>query len=303
VPIHLPPISRREYFKRSLLAGAGLVLAPNLLAADRRTDANSWALMADTHIAGDAAKIARCINMADHFKSVSRELLALPKRPAGAFIIGDCAFNSGEKDDYATLTDLLDPLRVGGLPLHLTLGNHDRRDNFQVALEVKESASHPVQDKHVALLRTSEVNWFVLDSLEKTLQTSGSLGPTQLDWLVKSLDANRRKPAIIQTHHHPVKGENGNGLKDAETLLELIRPRKQVKAWIFGHTHRWNVSQDESGIHLVNLPPVAYVFQAANPSGWVHATVRRDGMKLELRCLDPTHKDHGQVVDLNWRTS
>ena len=87
MPIHLPPISRREFFARSLLAAAGLALAPSLLAASRRVDANSWALLADTHIAGDQARIARGINMAGHLKCVAREVLALPKRPVGLFVL------------------------------------------------------------------------------------------------------------------------------------------------------------------------------------------------------------------------
>jgi len=303
MPVHLPPLSRREFFKRTLLAGAGLAVAPDLFAARWRTDATSWALMADTHIAADVGRIARGINMADHFRRVTRQLFALLKRPAGAFILGDCAFNSGEKDDYATLVTLLAPLRAGGLPVHLALGNHDHRENFWWAFADARSAKRPVKDKHVALLRTSDVNWFMLDSLETTLQTPGSLGTAQLHWLAKSLDANRKKAAIILTHHHPVKAENGNGLKDTERLLELVRPRKQVKAWFFGHTHNWNVRKDESGIHLVNFPPTAYVFHPTIPSGWLHATVRRDGMKLELQCIDPAHEDHGQVVDLDWRTT
>ena len=61
------------------------------------------------------------------------------------------------------------------------------------------------------------------------------------------------------------------------------------------------VAQDESGIHLINLPPVAYVFQPSEPAGWVHATLERKGMKLELRCVDPAHKSHGQTVKLQWR--
>ena len=302
MPVHLPALSRRDFFKRMLLAGAGLAGAPSLLAARWRTDANSWALMADTHLAADSEKIARGINMADHFRTVCRELLALPKRPAGVFVIGDCAFNSGEQEDYATVGALLDPLRAAGLPLHLALGNHDQRENFWSVFEAVQSTKRRVKDKHVALLRASEVNWFMLDSLETTLQTPGFLGPAQLDWLANSLDANRRKAAIVLTHHHPVKASNGNGLKDAERLFELIRLRKQVKAWFFGHTHTWNLSQDESGIHLVNLPPTAYVFHASIPAGWVLATVHQDGIKLELRCINPAHKDHGQVVNLKWRT-
>jgi len=257
--------------------------------------------MADTHIAADPSQIARGINMAGHFKSASNDLFSLPKRPAGVFILGDCAFMSGEQEDYATFSELLDPLRARGLPLHLALGNHDQRDHFSTVLKPKKSTRQAVKNKHVALLRTADANWFMLDSLETTLQTPGSMGQAQLKWLAKSLDANPNKPALVLLHHNPGNSENVSGLKDTESLLEIIRPRKQVKAWIFGHTHKWNVRADESGIHLINLPPVAYVFQPENPSGWTHATVRHDGMNLKLRCIDPGHQNHDQMVVLKWR--
>jgi 3',5'-cyclic AMP phosphodiesterase CpdA len=260
-------------------------------------------LLADIHIAADPAKIAREINMTEHFKSVSREVLALPARPAGVFVVGDCAFNSGEPADYAQFTSLLDPLRASGLPLHLTMGNHDHRENFWAALKEKKAAKRPLADKQVALVKSRNVNWFMLDSLETTLQTPGLLGGEQLDWLAKALDANRRKPAVVLVHHNPGMREKIGGLKDTDALMEVIRPRRQVKAWIFGHTHTWQVNQDESELHFVNLPPVAYLFHPEDPAGWMHATARRDGMKLELRSLNPEHKDHGQIVDLKWRTA
>ncbi len=300
MPIHLPPISRRQFLVRSLAAGAGLALSPRLAAATRPADANSWALLADTHLAADRALLERGINMTDHFTSVSRELLSLPKRPAGVFIIGDCAFDSGEKGDYGVLTDLLEPLRQDQMPIHLALGNHDNRERFWEALLAEKAAKRPLADKQAALLRTSRANWFILDSLEKTLSTPGLLGHEQLDWLAKSLDSNRNKPALVLIHHNP--GISGNmGLKDTLALLEVIRPRRQVKAYIYGHTHAWKVEQDPSGIHLINLPPVAYVFHEGDPAGWVHATLEPKGLRLELRCVDLTHKAHGQVVALTWR--
>lgn len=301
MPIQLPPISRRNFLRRSLLTGAGLAFAPQLLAASRRTDATSFALLADAHIAADAAKMGRGVNMTDHWQAVAQEVVALPKRVANAFVIGDCAFNAGEPDDYAQFTKLLDPLRADGATLHLTLGNHDQREHFWTALKSQKAAKRPVADKQVALIKSKHVNWFMLDSLEKTLQTPGLLGAEQLQWLAETLDANRKTPAIVLVHHNPGTDNNIGGLKDTEALFEVIRPRKQVKAWIYGHTHNWKVTQDPSGIHLVNLPPVAYVFQQGDPSGWVHASTRGDGMKLELRSLDPTHTAHGQVVDLKWR--
>jgi hypothetical protein len=59
------------------------------------------------------------------------------------------------------------------------------------------------------------------------------------------------------------------------------------KAYIYGHTHTWKVEHDDSGLHLVNLPPVAYAFKDGDPSGWVHAMLEPDGMSLALRCIDP----------------
>jgi len=266
----------------------------------RSTDANSWALLADTHIAADPAVVNKTVNMTQHPAAASTEVLALPRSPAGVFVVGDCAFSKGEPGDYSQFSGLVEPMRVGGMPVHLGLGNHDQRENFWAALKLKAAATRPVADRQVALVTSKLVNWFMLDSLEKTLQTPGALGGDQLKWLATTLDANPDKPAVILVHHNP--GLDGNfGLKDTEALLEVMRPRKQAKAWVYGHTHNWKVSQDESGIHLVNLPPVAYVFTTSDPSGWVHATTRPEGMKLELRCLDPRHKAHGQVVDLKWR--
>jgi 3',5'-cyclic AMP phosphodiesterase CpdA len=216
------------------------------------------------------------------------------------FITGDCAFNRGEMGDYATLTQMLEPMRKEGMPIHLALGNHDHRERFWQALQEENVAKRPLADRQVALLETRHANWFILDSLETTLSTPGLLGHEQLEWLASALDANTKKPALVLIHHNP--GLTGNlGLKDTAAFLEIIRPRQQVKAYIYGHTHTWRVVKDSSGIHLINLPPVAYVFSEGEPSGWVRATLKSDSMRLELRCLDIEHKANGQVVDLKWR--
>ena len=300
MPIHLPAISRRQFLARSLAAGGCLAFGGKLFAASKRLDRNTWALLSDTHLSGNTAQVCRAVNMTEHFKSVSDELLSLPHRPAGVFIMGDCAFNSGELNDYGLFADFLKPIRQGQMPVHLALGNHDNRERFWEVLHEQKAAKRPLADRQVALLTTPRANWFILDSLETTLSTPGLLGHEQLNWLARELDARPRKPALVLLHHNPWL--NGNmGLKDTPALLEVIRPRRQVKAYIYGHTHNWKVEQDSSDIHLINLPPVAYVFREGDPSGWVHATVARDGMRLELRCLDKSHKAHGQTVDLKWR--
>jgi len=280
------------------------MLARTLPGAEKRVDENCWALFSDIHIAEDQTKAARGINMTNNLKGVSREVLELPARPARLLISGDCAFNSGEEGDYATLTELLRPLREAGLPIDLTVGNHDNRAHFWNALTDTKAAQRPLADRNVAVIKTPLANWFVLDSLEKTLQTPGFLGDSQLAWLAQQLDADARKPAIVVAHHNTtLLGPAKLALKDTDKLVEILRPRKQVKAYIFGHTHVWQYKQDKSGIHLINLPPVAYVFKEGEPSGWVQATVQPEGARLQLHCLDRKHKDHGQVLDLKWRAA
>ena len=155
-------------------------------------------------------------------------------------------------------------------------------------------------DKHVSLVRSELADWYVLDSLEITNSTPGLLGKEQLQWLEKSLDETPDKPALIVVHHNP--GMEGNfGLKDTVALLDLLRSRRRVKAYFFGHTHEWKVDRDTGGLHLVNLPPVAYVFKEGLPSGWVRADLRSDGMRLQLQCVKKDHPAHLQTHDLAWR--
>src|SRR5690348_1972284 len=112
MPIYLPPLSRRSFLRRTLLAAAGLGCARQLLAADRRTETNSWIFMADTHIAADAAKVNKSVNMTDHLAAAAKQIMELPARPVGMFVVGDCAFSQGEPGDYAQFTKLLEPLRA-----------------------------------------------------------------------------------------------------------------------------------------------------------------------------------------------
>jgi Icc protein len=302
LPIHLPPISRRRFLARSLAATAGLALPGNLFAAGRRVDEHSWALISDSHLAADREQISHDVNMAANFEAAATAVRSLKRLPAAALICGDLAFTTGEFGDYTTVEQLLRPLRATGMPLYLTLGNHDNRENFWVALTDAKAATRPVADHQTALVRSPRANWFILDSLEKTNSTPGLLGNEQLSWLARALDENKDKPALVVAHHNlNLTGDSKNAMKDSDRLLEIIRPRKQVKAYIFGHTHDWGIWPDQSGIHFVNLPPTAYVFTQGRPSGWVQASLERHGVRLQLHSLDPHHPQAGRVAELKWR--
>jgi 3',5'-cyclic AMP phosphodiesterase CpdA len=257
--------------------------------------------LADTHIDHDSALVARGVNMAENLRRVTMEVGGLERRPAWILVNGDCAYLKGMIGDYATFTGLLAPLRAAGLPIWMTLGNHDHRENFWRGVAEARAGGRPLVDKHVAVVKTPRANWFLLDSLDRVNVTPGLCGDLQLAWLAKALDANDDKPAVVCAHHNLADGVSKGTLIDTAALLDVLIPRRQVKAYIFGHTHDWNVTSHESGIHLINLPPVAYVFKPGKPNGWVHATVEENGMRLKLHCLDRGHGAHGEVKELRWR--
>ncbi len=105
------------------------------------------------------------------------------------------------------------------------------------------------------------------------------------------------------TGQHGLRASNAEGTAQRHHAFANphIASRKQVKAWVYGRTHHWQLARDDSDIHLVNLPPGSYIFRDGAPAGRIHATPHADGMKPELRCVDPQHKMHGQSVDLKWR--
>jgi Icc protein len=269
-------------------------------------------LLSDTHIDVDLARVARGTCMGETFDRVVREVVAEAGTLDGVIIDGDCAFNEGLPGDYETFAMLMKPLADTGLPIHMTLGNHDDRGPFYEALARSGvSAASPVEGKHVSVIEGGIVRWVLLDSLRFVNKVEGEFGKAQLEWLDEYLESEGEGPVILVGHHYPqvfrddvIPGDKKikiSGLVDSEAFLELARQHPRVKAYIYGHSHDWKVSTPADGVHQVNLPPTAYVFDPKRPQGWVLATVGRDGMKLELRALERGHAQHGEVEALAWR--
>ena len=305
MPVHLPQLSRREFLKRAGLAGLALALAPELSAAliEKKRDPHTVAFFSDSHISADPKQVFNDVNMADHLTATVRELAEWPVAPAAVIVNGDLAYRNGLSPDYQQFGSLIEPVRALA-PMHLSLGNHDDRNNFWTAFP--QDATEQSHDLHrqATVFSTERANWFLLDSLDLTNHTPGEIGASQRDWLARELDQRRDKPAIVVGHHNlQLKlGELG-GLIDSSKLVEVLAQHRQVKAFVYGHTHNWHVETHSSGVHLINLPPTAYVFHPGRPSGWVRATLAEDGAEFELRSLNPRHAEHGQIRQLTWRTA
>lgn len=299
MPIHLPPISRRSF-----LAGFGgsLFLSSASEAAAKPADEALIVLLNDTHI---GQKQPDGSPIPSHLRQTVRWVLDQPVRPAAVLINGDLALLDGQPGDYTKLLNLLRPLREAGIPLHLTLGNHDNREVFLAAIGQAEPRTSPVADKQVAVVETKLANFFMLDSLKIVNKAPGELGAGQLSWLAKEIDARPAKPAIIVAHHNPRLGGDPKhfpgGLEDSQPLWQMLAARKQVKAYIHGHIHHWSLAAHE-GIHIINTPAVSYVGNPAiSTTGWTTARLSDRRIDLAVRTHQPDHPWNGEKAGLDWR--
>jgi len=295
-------LTRRQVLGGSLAAGAAWATRRSCWAFSAQVDSQRLIFLSDAHVCGDRQRELRGVRPVDNFVATRDEILAARPRPAGVVITGDCAFLDGRPDDYQMLRELLTPVHEAGIPVHFALGNHDHRENFQQAFADWITPS-PVPERHVTVIDTPRAALLVLDSLDLTNKTPGRLGATQLTWLAEKLDAQPQKPALILAHHNleqPGGAAKFSALYDTEELLKTLLPRKQAKAYLFGHTHRWE-QKAEADLPLLNLPTLVWVFDQKQPRGWVDVHLADEGMTLALNGLDHSHPAHGQCWPVKWR--
>ena len=202
MPIHLPAQNRRQFL---FTLGAGFVTcSTGLLAADQKTQQSDIVyLLNDTHI---GEKHPPKSPIPTHLREIVTELVELPQKPACVLINGDLALRDGQPGDYRHFASLIQPLQGAKIDTHLTLGNHDERDVFYEVMQEQRPSAPPVKSRHISVVQTKFANFFLLDSLHKTMVTQGTLGKEQRTWLARALDAHADKPAIIVTHHNPRLG-------------------------------------------------------------------------------------------------
>ncbi len=295
-------ISRRSFLKAGAVAAGGWVLLPAPGNAAEATDPNRFVLMADTHVCADRTASEHGCNPDETFQQAVKDILELAPRPAGVIVAGDCVYLHGRKGDYAVLKELLAPLRGAGIPVLLAMGNHDNRESLQAVMpDAVILGNDALHNRKTAVVSSPHADWYLLDSLEKTDFTPGRFGDEQLAWLADALDTHPARPALLVSHHYPRKSDDDNGLIDTEAFRKVIDPRAQAKAWFYGHSHAWSVRPEDGGFHSVNLPANAWLFDEAQPRGFVDAHLDASGITLNLHCLNRDDPRHGEKHRLDWR--
>jgi Icc protein len=303
MPLELLPElihSRRRALAALAVGGAAIVAGCNKPAGSHGHAEGWYALLSDPHIAADPSERLRGESMADNLRAVASDILHASDPPRGVLVNGDLAFKLGQPADYRTFLTLVDPLHRNGLPIHLTLGNHDDRTNLRAAIASLHSTTATLPfDKVVSTIASPTVRFVMLDSQTGVNVTPGLLGVDQLAWLARDLDAHPATPAVILVHHN-INPTSESALRDTTALLDVLRPRRQAKAVVFGHTHVWNVQKIED-IHMINLPAIGYRFLAKQPLGWVVFRPEPHGAEIELRCVGGDRRKDGRRTTLKWR--
>jgi len=301
MPIHLASLYRRQFLQ---VAGASILFwgrsTPIAQGADQEADLVY--LLNDTHI---GEKQPENSAVPSRLRQVVTEIVTRSTKPTCVLINGDLALTDGQPGDYRHFAKLIRPLQDANVVTHLTLGNHDNREAFYNVMQEQRPDHPPIESRHLAIVETQHANFFLLDSLEKTMVTPGTLGAQQLQWLATGLDHLQSKPAIIVTHHNPRLGGDPlhfpGGLTDSQELWEIIGPRKWVKAFIHGHVHD-RAYAEYQGIHILNMPATSYVADAkTSTTGWTTARLTFSGVTLTTHTTDPAHPWNGEAKTLTWR--
>ena len=307
MPVTLPPILRRKFIKGSLAFAGSAITAPSSFAKagsqSARLDQSRVALLADTHISADpnlsypgtkwpGSPVKESeherVNMAKSLATTTKNLIALNPLPAHLIINGDCAMSRGTVAEYKELLRLIEPIRVAGITVHVTIGNHDNRENLWELLPFLKKEQMGI---HAEVIELPHANLILLDSGRK-----GILGGKQLNWLAQELDRRTNKPALIFGHFNPCPNRGVRpikGMSDGSTLLKLLAKRKHARAYFYGHTHEWQ--QDRRGhLHLINQPAVSYYFGKGHAHGWVDMNLTHKSADLKLHCINLKHPQHGE---------
>ena len=293
------PMNRRKFIQTSLGAlGVAVTIgvSDDLSAEENINPTTRWAFLADTHIPADENNIYRGFCPYRNLPKVTSGIISAA--PDGAIIAGDLARLEGKLGDYANLKKLLEPLAEKS-PVFLALGNHDDRRNFYKVFKTTPGEKQAIKNKHIIVINQPPVRMIILDSLLYVNKTPGLLGKAQRDWLANYLKNSDNTPTILFLHHTLDDGDGA--LLDVPRLFKLVKPYRQVKCIVYGHSHSYNFSQWEE-IQLINLPAVGYNFRDTEPVGWVEAELTAQGGEFTLHAVAGNKKKDGSTTKLKWRT-
>lgn len=193
------------------------------------------AQISDTHAKAANIRLFGTIDVVGAFRGLVARLEAMDPKPDVVIHTGDIT-NDGEASDYHAALDCLSGL---SMPVYVTLGNHDLRDEARRAFANYKGI--PASGHFSYVIEDHPVRIIMLDTLVEG-EPHGVVGSEQLHWLNETLSAEPAKPTLVCLHHPPFDTGLGFmdsiGLHDASELENIISAHGQVERVLAGHVHR-----------------------------------------------------------------
>lgn len=152
---------------------------------------------------------------------------------ADALVISGDLTEYGEIETYERLRTMLADLPM---PVALTIGNHDLRENFAVVFAEHLDPSGFAQ----SVFALPEGTGIIIDTVNPGSH-AGALCATRLAWLREAL-AGAKPPVFLFMHHHPLpihlEDIDRVMLADADAFGDIVETHREKIAHIFfGHIH------------------------------------------------------------------
>ncbi len=177
------------------------------------------------------------------------------QRPDVVLFTGDTT-QHGTADEYARLTDLLEPLEP---PLYLVPGNRDDKHALRRAFAHLDYLPGDGEFLQYAI-DLPDLRLIALDSTVPG-ERKGRFCEARQAWLDRTLAEEPRRPTLLFIHHPPFDvGDHYVGgyrrPEEAAALAAIVGRNPQVAALLCGHVH-WPVEREWAGTQARIMPSVA----------------------------------------------
>lgn len=205
----------------------------------------------DPHLFADPNGEMRGVNS---YQSLQRVMHAAREHhwtPDAVLVTGDIAQDES-RQGYRVFRDVFEPL---DLPVLCLPGNHDNPKFMREELSGKFVV---MQDVHFDRWSIALLNTYVHGT------AAGELQKEELTALDAMLAGNDGRHALVCLHHQPVpvgsKWLDGVGLRNAESLFEVLDAHSHVRGLLWGHVHQ-QFDGDRNGVRLMGTPSTCRQFR------------------------------------------